>query len=430
MKNFHKLPIIYFLFLFCTGYSSAQSPNYRFDFHPHSPKTSGKAIRITPDCRYSSDQKYGYDLLSETPQKGKPFCFSVQVPDGDYLVTVQIGSKKQKGNTTVRAESRRLFIENMTTEPGEIRTEHFLIHKRSPRINDTVSVKIKPREKGKLDWDDKLTFEINGSAPALSALSIEPVPYKYTTLFLCGNSTVVNQDDEPWASWGQMIPRFFSEKVCIANYGESGESATSFIASNRQKKVLSLIKPGDYVLVEFGHNDEKIKGPGKGPYTSFTEDMRTFVTESRKRGGIPVLITPTERRLFTKDGTLQTTHGDYPDATRKLAAEEKTALIDLTALTYTLYETWGQEESKQAFVHYPAHTFPNQEKALADNTHFNPYGAYEIAKCVLQGICDNRLKVAQEIIDFEQFDPHTPDAIDTFQWIRSPFIELEKPEGN
>ncbi len=427
MRNRKTTLFFFLLTLLAVGTLQAQKTSYQFAFRKA--KSFKGAIVIDSTSLYTPEIGYGYDMTPPPAKKKNAFCFSVNVPDGDYLVTLTLGDGKKDGCTTVRAESRRLFIENLVTKAGKRTTQQFLIHKRSPRISDTEQVKIKPREQGKLDWDDKLTFEINGSAPQLLALFIEPAP-AHTTLFLCGNSTVVNQDQEPWGSWGQMIPRFFNQKVCIANYGESGESATSFIAGNRQKKVLSLLKPGDYVFVEFGHNDEKIKGEGKGPYTSFTQDMRTFITETKKRGGIPVLLTPTERRSVNAEGVLQPTHGDYPDATRKLAKEEGVALIDLTAMTQTLYNALGAEGSKQALVHYPANTFPGQDKPLADNTHFNPYGAYEIAKCVLQGIRDNKLKVAGNIKDFKSFDPAKPDAVSSFVWAPSPFLDLEKPEGN
>lgn len=439
MKNRQAFQFLIAFFLLASGPVRAQRTSYRFAFQENSPSKGEECIVVTPDDRYipltnsedhpASKPEYGYDLINATAENGGAFCFSVNIPDGNYLVTVLLGSKDKPGCTTVRAESRRSFIENHPTRAGEFHKAQFLVHKRSPYISETERVKIKSREQTKLDWDDKLTFEFNGSSPRLAELHIEPAP-PHTTLFLCGNSTVVNQDMEPWASWGQMIPRFFNTKVCIANYGESGESASSFIAGNRLKKVLSLVKPGDYVFVEFGHNDEKIKGPDKGPYTSFTRDMRFFVTEARERGAIPVLITPTERRSFNEEGTLNFTHGDYPDATRRLALEEGTAMIDLTAMSRALYEKLGKEASKKALVHYPAHTFPGQSAPLADNTHFNTYGAFQIAKCILQGMRGSKLEVAGEIKDFKSFNPASPDDFDQFVWAPSPFFELEKPEGN
>lgn len=122
-----------------------------------------------------------------------------------------------------------------------------MINKRNTHISEKENVRIKPRERQKLNWDDKLTLEFNGDAPQLSELIIEKVN-NVPTVFLCGNSTVVDQDNEPWASWGQMIPRFFNDSICFANYAESGESANTFIGAGRLKKALTQMKPGDYIL--------------------------------------------------------------------------------------------------------------------------------------------------------------------------------------
>ena len=173
---------------------------------------------------------------------------SVQVPDGNYRVTVTFGDKKKAGNTTVRAESRRLFIENEATRKGEIKTISFLVNKRTPRINDRESVRIKDRERTKLNWDDLLTLEVTGDKQLVRQISIERDTIA-PTIFLCGNSTVVDQDDEPWASWGQMVTRWFSDSVCFCNLAESGETASTFISAGRLHKALSMMKPGDYLIM-------------------------------------------------------------------------------------------------------------------------------------------------------------------------------------
>ncbi len=381
---------------------------------------------------FSAETGCGFDFLP-APAKGsnKPFFFSINVPDGNYKVTVVLGNKKQAGCTTVRGESRRLFIENLVTKKNEFITRSFVINKRDIHINDKENVRIKEREKLKLNWDDKLTLEFNGDVPCLASLTIEKAP-EVPTLFLCGNSTVVDQDNEPWASWGQMIPRFFDDGVCFANYAESGESANSFISAGRLKKALSQMKKGDYIFIEFGHNDQKQKGPGKGAFYSFLTSLKTFVDEARERGAQPVLVTPTQRRSFDENGKIQDTHLDYPDATRWLAARENIPLIDLHQMTRVLYEAMGAEASKKAFVHYPAGSYPGQKTDLADNTHFNPYGAYEIAKCVVEGMKTAKLDgiIKHLVTDYKGFDPASPDALESFKWNLSPFTEIEKPDGN
>jgi len=393
--------------------------------------TEKTAIQIKPSDVYNTTIGYGYDLTRLAPvEAGKPFFFSVSVPDGNYRVTVTLGSKKRAGNTTVRAESRRLFVENLITKKGALRQVSFVVNKRNTMIGTNDRVRIKDREKTKLNWDDKLTIEINGDAPACSSIKIEPAD-DVTTLWLCGNSTVVDQDYEPWASWGQMIPRWFDDKIAVANYAESGETAASFIAANRLKKIMTLAKAGDYLFIEFGHNDQKQKTPGSGAYYNFATNLKQFIDEAKAKGVTPIFITPTQRRTFNTAGKITESHGDYPDAMRWVAQREGVQVIELHDMTRTFFETLGVEGSKQSLVHYAANTFPGQFTALADNTHFNPYGAYEIAKMVLQGIKDLNMPFASHIsTDFTGFDPAHPDDVNLFHWNNSPFFEALKPDGN
>lgn len=425
IERFLKLCVASFLLV-----NSVGAQTYQFDFSGKN-KTKDGMLRISSDSIYPGKGGFGYDLLPAPEKKSNaPFFFSVDVPDGNYLVTVTLGSKRKAGSTTVRAESRRLFLENISTRKGEFRTYRFTVNKRNTVIGKEEKVQIKEREKNKLNWDDKLTFEFNGDAPCLASLEIERVN-NVVTVFLAGNSTVVDQDNEPWASWGQMIPRFFDEHVCFANYAESGERADTFIKAGRLKKALSQMNKGDYMFIEFGHNDQKLKGPGNGAYYSFASNLKYFVDVVRAKGGIPVFVTPTQRRSFDAAGKIRETHEDYPDAMRWVAQREGVQVIELHDMTRTLYETLGVEASKKAFVHYPAGTYPQQTKDLADNTHFNPYGAYEIAKCVIEGIKGLNLPwITYLRDDYRPFTPSAPDEIESFKWNDSPFTEIEKPDGN
>ena len=191
------------------------------------------------------------------------------------------------------------------------------------------------------------------------------------------------------------------------------------------------MKPGDYLFIEFGHNDQKEKGVNDGAWKSYTEQLKFFVTETRKKGGIPVIVTPTSRRSFDSTGKLENTLGDYPDAARKLAAEMNIPLIDLNAMTKKLFEAMGPDRSKTAFVHYAANTFPGQTKAMADNTHFNTYGAYQIAKCVVEGIKQNKLGITKFLKDgLPVFDPAKPDAVNSWYWPWSPKSPVVIVQGN
>lgn len=363
--------------------------------------------------------------------RNTPYYTSVQVPDGNYTVTITLGSKKRAAKTTVRAESRRLLLENVATKKGEFKQFSFTVNKRTPIINEKERVKIKDREKTKLNWDDLLTFEVNGDMPAVDNIVVEPNSTA-TTVFLCGNSTVVDQDDEPWASWGQMIPRWFDKEVCFCNLAESGETASTFISVGRLAKALSMMKAGDYIVMEFGHNDQKQKYPGAGAYYNFATALKTFIDEARKRGAHPIFISPTQRRMFDNEGHILETHADYPEAMEWVAAKEKVPFIDLHAMTRTLFETMGVEGSKKAFVHYPAGSYPGQDKPLADNTHFNPYGAYQIAKCVIKGLLEQNIPFTEHLLnDFpREYTPACPDDVNTFHWNDALKSDIVKPDGN
>ncbi|MDR3187898.1 MAG: rhamnogalacturonan acetylesterase [Prevotellaceae bacterium] len=398
---------------------------------------AAEGIRVSASSLYASGAGYGFDL-TEPPVDAagaciadRAFFFSVDLPEGDYDVTLLVGNPDHEAEITVRGESRRLLLEKVRTRKGEYSEQSFTVNLRNTRIGEGREVRIKPREVRKLNWDDKLTLELNGVHPGVRSVRIRRAE-KPLTVFLCGNSTVVDQDNEPWCGWGQMIPRFFRAGVSFANYAESGEAGNTFIAAGRLEKLLTQAKAGDYIFVEFGHNDQKQKGEGKGAWLSYTQSLRTFVTEARRRGMKPVLLTPMHRRTFDESGRIVNSHGDYPAAVRKLAADENVPLIDLHAMSATLYEAWGRDLSVKAFVHYPAGTFPGQVKALADNTHFSAYGGYEIAKCVVEGMRENGLTDILQFLrpDYAPFNPLQPDDVGQFSLPLSPFAEVEKPDGN
>jgi lysophospholipase L1-like esterase len=178
------------------------------------------------------------------------------------------------------------------------------------------------------------------------------------------------------------------------------------------------MKPGDYLLIQYGHNDEKEKGEGVGPFTTFKADLKHFVEETRKRGGVPILITPAQRRTFDASGKVTNSHGDYPEAVRQAAKEESVPLIDLNAMSKDLYEALGPEKSGLLFKE-------------GDGTHHNNYGSYELAKCIVAAIRKQRLPLGKYLIKgLPIFDPKNPDAPETFRLPASPGTSVEKPLGS
>lgn len=372
-----------------------------------------------------------YDVSINAPQK-----FAVAVPDGNYKVTLTIGSKKKAAITTVRTENRRLMVDNLATKKKETKTVSFTVNKRTPYINSKTSVKIKPREAGYNTWNDSLDLEFAGT-PAVSRIVIEK-DTTAQTVYLCGNSTVTDQASEPWASWGQMFTRWFDDAVCISNHAESGLTARTFIAGNRLEQVCEHLRKGDIVICEFGHNDEKEKRPGDGAWYHYVYNLKIFVDRVREKGADIIFCTPTQRRFFNDDKkTIRNTHGEFPAAMRSVAERENVPVIDLNGMTTTFFETLGYEDSKRALVHYPAHTYPGQDKDFADNTHFNPFGAYEVSKMVVMGL--RNIAVGNDAVsrllshlraDFAPFNPAQPDDYAKFVWYDAPSCDVAKPDGN
>ena len=369
---------------------------------------------------------------AQNVKSNAPFTRNIEVPDGNYKVTVVLGSKKKAGNTVVRAENRRLMVDEVATKKGQFKTVEFVVNKRTPEIEKGKRVKVKDREKNYNTWDNAINLEFTGAAPAVKEVKIER-DTTATTIFLCGNSTVVDQPYEPWASWGQMIPRWFGPEIAISNNAESGLTAGSFLGSYRLDKILTMMKKGDYVICEFGHNDQKEKMAGAGAWYNFSYNLKVFIDKVRAKGGNIIFVTPTQRRRFD-DAThskILETHGDYPDAMRAVAKREGVPVIELHDMTRTFFETLGYENSKKSLVHYPANTYPNQPKALEDNTHFNPYGAYEVAKMVVMGMKQLNLPIVKYLrSDWKDYNPAQPDDFKQFVWYPSVNLDVTKPDGN
>lgn len=337
-----------------------------------------------------------------------PYLFSVLVPEGNYGVTVTLGDPQGVSDTTIKAESRRLMLENIVTLQGRQVTKKFTVNVHRPDIAGGGRVKLKDREKDYLHWDDKLTLEFNGSRPCVSRLEITPAP-DAPTIFLLGDSTVTDQAYEPWNSWGQMFTRFFKPGIAVANFAESGESLRSSLGANRVAKVESMLRKGDYVFIQFGHNDMKDKRADA--LAQYEKNLTALVNRIRGKGATPLLVTSMER----KAGVNKNTHGDYPATVKRVAASENAVLIDLHAMSQTLYAALGK----------------NLDAAFQDGTHHNNFGSYEIAKCVVEGVRKEVPDLAKFIADdVKPFDPSKPDDPADFKVPASPMKDPAKPDGN
>jgi lysophospholipase L1-like esterase len=435
MKYIKKnLLFILSISLFFNAAAQKKASTQEFYFGEKANAKSG--IAINKAIVYTDAIGYGFDLQTDKDvafeknliRTKKPIYFSIKLPEGNYNVEVILGGKNS-ATTTIKAESRRLMLKEFKTAEKETMTQRFVVNVRTAKFDGNKSIRLKPGELSGLNWDNKLTLEFLGTA-SIQSIKITPVS-KIKTLFIAGDSTVTDQNLEPWASWGQFVTNYFTSDVVVANYACSGLALSSFKSGNRLEKILYLMKAGDYFFIEFGHNDEKAKGEGKGAWGEYTTLMKEYVIRARQKGGIPVLITPTQRRRFNDDGTLIPTHGEFPDAMRKVAQELQVPLIDVTNMTTAIYESWGDELSKKAFVFYPANTFPGQTKALADNTHFGSFGANEVAKCVVQGIRNLKFDIAKNIkTTVPDYDPKKPAQFSDWTLPMSTRFEITKPDGN
>ena len=392
---------------------------------------------VTPDMRYTQERGYGFEPGAKIvavdrgngnpPHAGfctsdTPFFFSTAVPEGNYRVTVTLGDAQGESTTTVKAELRRLMLEEVHTVAGQFATRSFIVNVRTPVISTGGRVHLKvPRETvdEAWEWDDKLTLEFNGARPCLCAMEIARVDVP--TVFILGDSTVCDQSKEPYASWGQMLPRFFKPDIAVANHAESGETVAGSTAGHRFDKVLSLIKPGDYLLIQFGHNDMKSKEPNASE--TYKENLKKWVELVKAKGGLPVLITSMNRHSF-QGNVIVNSFRDYPEKVREAAKEESVPLIDLNAMSKTLYEALGPEPSIQLFEHNP-------ELTKFDGTHHSPYGAYELAKCLIEGIKRDKLELASHVADdVPPFDPAKPDPVAGFRVPPSPGFTNLRPLGD
>ncbi|WP_210151003.1 rhamnogalacturonan acetylesterase [Chryseobacterium scophthalmum] len=434
-----------FLIVLVCSILFGQQTTFKFDFGGN--RIEKDFIPITSTSKF--DKKIGYGFMDISRLKSvdnggnaltgdfitsdKPFYFSVVLPEGNYNIQLNLGDSKGTSETTVRVENRRLMLNDIRTKQGEVVEKQITVHVKDSIIRNqngekTGIVKLKPRERKYLHWDNLLTIEFNDKAPKVCSVIIQPNKTA-KTIYLTGDSTVVDAQYEPWASWGQMLPYFFiPNEVVIANYAESGETLKAFEDRHRIDKIWNKIKAGDYLFIQFGHNDQKA---GNSTKSGYRKRLKEWIQKAKQSGAIPVLVTSMNRRVFDENDKIVNTLDDFPDAMREIAKEEKVDLIDLNALSKTLFEAMGPEVAKKAFVYYPANSYPNQPTALADDTHFNPYGAYELAKCVVKSIVDQNLPLKKYISKIEKnFNPNKPDDVEKLHWPESIFMETLKPDGN
>ncbi|MER7929120.1 rhamnogalacturonan acetylesterase [Streptomyces sp. NPDC096057] len=246
---------------------------------------------------------------------------------------------------------------------------------------------------------------------ALGALAAVPLRggggRRERTLYIAGDSTAAQKysTEAPETGWGMALPFFLRKAVKVSNQAVNGRSSKSFVDEGRLDAILSAVRPGDVLLVQFAHNDEKTADPTRytEPWTTYQDYLRLYIEGARAHGARPVLATPVERRRFDADGNALPTHGDYPAAMRALAQQERVALLDIEALSLALWQRLGVEETKVYF---------NWTDTEQDNTHFNPPGAIAVARELLR----TRVLASREVVRLHEDIPTSwitwPEATD------------------
>lgn len=342
---------------------AASSANWKFDFGSGPVESGYTAVRAT--TVYDTNVGYGFAstsgltgtnrassadaLRSDFITSAAPFKFSANVPSGNYDVLVTVGDNDGTSDTSIKSEVERIIVQQLKTAAGQFAQYSFTVH-----IKDGV-----------LD----LTFY--GNAPKVNAIELHQTT-SAITMFIAGDSTVCDQNSTSFAGWGQMFSSYLKQGVAVGNYADSGESSWSFWNGFYVKGIQPKIKAGDFLFIQFGHNDEK-----SGTTTDYKTALKKYIDDARARGATPVLVTPLERNTWS-GGVLNHSHGAFPGAMKELAASTNTPVIDLTTMSYNLYASLGQSAAQALFVG-------------TDRTHTNQTGALKIAGFIRDGIRDLKI---------------------------------------
>ena len=218
-------------------------------------------------------------------------------------------------------------------------------------------------------------------------------------IYLVGDSTMANKpvEDNPERGWGQLFPLFFDEGVTIENNAKNGRSTKNFIREGLWQNVLDKLKPGDYVFIQFGHNDQKISDTNRyaEAHTTYRQNLIRYVAETREKGANPVLLTPVNRRKFDKDGKFIDQHEDYPSVVRSVATEMEVPLIDLHKKSEKVFSELGEEKTKELFLWITPNKYKSLPNGKTDNTHFSSEGAILIASLVVKGMKEIALPISK-----------------------------------
>ena len=211
------------------------------------------------------------------------------------------------------------------------------------------------------------------------------------TLFLIGDSTLADKPytgSNPEKGWGQVLPLYLKKGIRVENHAVNGRSTKSFRDEGRWDSVQKRIKPGDYVIIQFGHNDQKKESPDRyaAANTDYRSNLVRYITEAREKGAKPIIASPISRRSYNEKGVLEDTHGRYSEVVREVAKEMKVPLLDLHKRTVEVIEQFGIEKSKELFLHYKPGDYDKFPEGKSDDTHLSPTGAFKVADLAVEDL--------------------------------------------
>ncbi|MDN3496967.1 fibronectin type III domain-containing protein [Planococcus sp. APC 4015] len=369
-----------------------------FDFGPG--QVAAGALGVTSTTAYNPEWGYGFstaptaapadvdrggaDALRGDFVAASGSTFEIDLEAGDYVVSLIAGDQTAASDIAITAESIAKVLPT-TKVAGEFLEMAFPIAL----------------------VDGTLTMQITGTATALNALTItrqaDRTPGTLTTAYLTGDSTVQTYDPgyAPQAGWGQMIGRFLAPDVVVANNAIGGRSSKNFITQGRLDEVLRAIRPGDYLFVQFGHNDatQGVDDRYASP-ADYKEYLRVYVEGARQRGATPIIVTPVSRRSFdAATGQFNVSFPEYVAKATELAVEEDVLLVDLSASSRAYLNEIGPEAAKAVFLHVDPGVFPGRPAGTIDDTHFQDYGAIQMARLIAQDVAELDDPLAAKVID-------------------------------
>ncbi|WP_190238710.1 rhamnogalacturonan lyase family protein [Salipaludibacillus neizhouensis] len=370
-----------------------------FDFGTSDSAVADGSIQVTETSLYNAEAGFGFSEtanVSATSREGtdalksdfvsfSETSFQVDLPNGDYAVSVVSGDEEAT-EFGLKAESIQK-VQNTSVSAGEFAERDF-----------EIAV-----------IDGQLTIELTGANPKINGLQITALPARtsaeHPTVYVASDSTAQTFDPywKPQAGWGQMLSRYFTTDVTVDNHAIGGRSSKTFYTEGRLDEILREIKPNDYLLIQFGHNDATASVPER--YTS-VEDykvyLETYVTGIRQRGGIPILVTPVGRRSFNAEtGKFNVSFPEYKQGMEEVAADLDVLLVDLNTLSREYYDEIGLEGTRSVFLHVDAGVYPAYPQGKADDTHFQEYGAIQIARLLSGGISELNTPLANYVAEID-----------------------------